>query len=136
VPLTGTSETNSDSSPRGGCVLIVEDDADTLKAMLRLFQINGVPAHGADGYHSALDVYRREHCPVLISDIVLSDGCGLDLMRELKPYGVLGIAVSGRTSLEDRAASRQAGFNAHLHKPIRFTELLEEVRRITPANVT
>ena len=65
-------------------------------------------------------------------DVKLPDGSGIDLMMVLSnDYGLRGIALSGYGMAEDVAKTEQAGFLAHLVKPINFDQLhrvLEQVQ--------
>jgi CheY-like chemotaxis protein len=112
--------------------LIVDDDRDTVAALLRLCALSGYPAYGAGSCHEALEVWRRERCPVVVADIGLPDGDGLSLMRELSRHGVRGVAVSGYTSPDDEIAALAAGFSAHLPKPVQFVDLMKHVDRLAP----
>jgi two-component system CheB/CheR fusion protein len=123
TPQTMQSPDGNESSA-AACILVVEDDPDSLHAMMRLLQLNGRRAVAATGYREAMELWHRHHCRTLIADIQLPDGSGLDLMRELRDHGVCGVAVSGYTGREDVRASLQAGYNTHLFKPIIFAELL------------
>lgn len=61
---------------------------------------------------------------MLISDIGLPDGSGLELMDEIqKTRRFPGIAISGFGSEEDIRASKAAGFSEHLTKPVTFQTL-------------
>jgi CheY-like chemotaxis protein len=64
---------------------------------------------------------------ILISDIGLPDGSGLEIMRHLRDrdgHGpVRGIALSGFGMEEDIRKSREAGFDHHLTKPVTFDRL-------------
>ena len=62
---------------------------------------------------------------LLVSDIELPDGSGLELMRELRPKGVRGIALSGHGSEDDSRESLAAGFVLHLAKPV-LVDVLDE----------
>ena len=74
-------------------------------------------------YESALAQAEASPPDAVISDIGLPGRDGLMLMRELsRRYGVPGIAVSGHRLDDD--ALRDAGFVAHLLKPIVFDHLL------------
>jgi DNA-binding response OmpR family regulator len=65
-----------------------------------------------------------EDLDLVISDIELPDGSGLELMREMGgEVGVPGIAMSGFGSEEDVQLSREAGFAIHLTKPIDIARL-------------
>ena len=56
---------------------------------------------------------------IVMSDLGLPDGSGLDLMRELSTtYGLRGIALSGFGMESDLEQSQAAGFSKHLIKPI------------------
>jgi CheY-like chemotaxis protein len=62
---------------------------------------------------------RGEKIDLVISDLGLPDGSGLDLMRELSTrYGLRGIALSGFGMESDVQQSAAAGFALHLIKPI------------------
>jgi DNA-binding response OmpR family regulator len=70
---------------------------------------------------------------LLISDLGLPDGSGLELMRALRDaQGMKGIALSGFGTDEDVAASAAAGFAAHLTKPVDWDRLRAEIERIRP----
>jgi DNA-binding response OmpR family regulator len=73
---------------------------------------------------SALDAAKKETFDLVISDIGLPDGSGLELMRELrKRYQIKGICLSGFGMEEDIRRSAEAGFDYHLTKPIDFMKL-------------
>jgi len=65
---------------------------------------------------------------LVISDLGLPDGSGLDLMRELSQrHGLRGIALSGYGMDDDIRRSREAGFDAHLTKPVSLQTLQEAI---------
>lgn len=67
---------------------------------------------------------KEMHFDVLISDLNLPDGDGLDLVREAKQKQSLkAIALTGRATAEERQAGLEAGFDYYLTKPINFQEL-------------
>ena len=67
---------------------------------------------------------------LLLSDIELPDGDGMNLMRELSARGrIAGIAVSGFGAEEDRRLSREAGFVEHLTKPVDLGSLDAAIKR-------
>ena len=71
---------------------------------------------------------------LLLSDIELPDGDGLELMRELNADRAMpGIAMSGFGAEEDLRLSREAGFLDHLTKPIDLNRLDAAIRRVTSA---
>jgi PAS domain S-box-containing protein len=107
-------------------VLLVEDHESSRKIMARLLRQLGHEVQVADSIKSALEAAAKTSLDLVISDIGLPDGHGTDLMRELRRlYGVHGIALTGFGSDTDIAASHEAGFHAHLTKPVAIEKLQE-----------
>jgi DNA-binding response OmpR family regulator len=78
----------------------------------------------ADSVASALKAAADEHFDLVISDVGLPDGSGLDLMRQLhEQHGIQGICLSGFGMEEDIASSAAAGFARHLTKPVDLRQL-------------
>jgi CheY-like chemotaxis protein len=69
---------------------------------------------------TALKLVDTETFDLLLSDLGLPDGSGVDLMREIRQHGskLPGIALSGYGRDSDIQQSRDAGFVAHLTKPV------------------
>ena len=73
---------------------------------------------------SALDLSAKHQFDVLVSDLGLPDGSGLDIMRTLNAERPLfGIALTGFGMDDDIRKSRDAGFKYHLVKPIDLNKL-------------
>jgi two-component system response regulator PilR (NtrC family) len=105
-------------------VLFVEDHADTRAVLGLLLNRCGCQTVTAKNTREALARLEEMHFDVLISDLNLPDGDGVDLAGEAKQRRpVRTIAVTGRTAPEDRAAALKAGFDYYLTKPIDFHEL-------------
>ena len=67
----------------------------------------------------------------MVSDLGLPDGSGLDVMRALlvrRP--VLGVALSGFGAESDVRASREAGFQRHLVKPVDLSQLIDAIEAL------
>jgi CheY-like chemotaxis protein len=113
-------------------VLLVEDDPDTLAVTSMLLR-GTYEVATAETISQALNQLRDHDFDLLISDISLPDGSGLDLMREMRERqkGVRGIALSGFGSQEDVRRARLAGFSVHLTKPVSFPRLETTIREIT-----
>jgi CheY-like chemotaxis protein len=114
-------------------VLLVEDDPDTLAVTSMLLRADTYEVATAETISQALNQLREHDFDLLISDISLPDGSGLDLMREMRERqkGVRGIALSGFGSQEDVRRARLAGFSVHLTKPVSFPRLETTIREIT-----
>jgi CheY-like chemotaxis protein len=105
-------------------VLVVEDHEDTRRVLSRALRRKGFGVTVAAGVESAVEQYAASHPDLVICDIGLPDGTGWDVMRRLSQSGpVRAIAVSGFGMEHDLQKSRDAGFIAHLTKPVDFPRL-------------
>jgi PAS domain S-box-containing protein len=105
-------------------VLVVDDHQDTLRVLARLLAMLGYQLATAASVTAALNYVASNELDVLVTDIGLPDGSGLDLVREVKKIrNVPAIAVSGLGSATDIQNSRDAGMFAHLTKPLNFALL-------------
>jgi len=120
------------SAPAGPLrILLVEDNADTLRVMSRLLRGRGHAVTAADGIASATRAAEGAEFDLLISDLGLPDGSGLDLIRHLREIRpILGIALSGYGMDDDHRRSREAGFAEHLTKPVDFPKLEAAILRV------
>jgi PAS domain S-box-containing protein len=105
-------------------ILLVEDNADIRNYLARLLTLRGHKVHTASSVENALQIASEVDFQLLISDIDLGNGSGLELMWKLRTgRAVPGIALSGFGSSEDIELSRSAGFSEHLTKPVDFHRL-------------
>ena len=113
-------------------ILLVEDDADTLRIMARLLKGKGHEVTPAASIHEAITAFRSDVFDLVVSDLGLPDGSGLDLMRQLRQTrpDIPAIALSGYGMDEDLRLSQEAGFVEHLTKPVRFPALEAAISRI------
>jgi CheY-like chemotaxis protein len=106
-------------------ILIVEDHLDSAELMARLLRRAGHHVQITQSVTDALHVAKAdgETFDLVLSDVSLPDGSGLELMPKLREAGVRhGIAISG--TADDATRAGEAGFNAHLLKPVQFDQLL------------
>ena len=105
-------------------ILLVEDHEDTNRSLTNLLRRRGYHVHSALNLESALNLSANEQFDVLISDLALPDGNGIDLMRKLSSQqSLLGIALTGFGMEDDIRKSHEAGFQHHLVKPIDLNKL-------------
>ena len=101
-----------------------------------MLQQRGHQVNPAYNFRTARKLAEANTYDLVISDIELPDGSGLDLIRELtirRPTP--GIALSGFGTADDVAMSLQAGFTEHLTKPIDVRKLDEAIRRVANTRV-
>ncbi|HEY7214016.1 MAG TPA: MASE1 domain-containing protein [Thermoanaerobaculia bacterium] len=114
-------------------ILLVEDHADTAEAMAELLSMLGYRVTAASNLAEARAAAKAERFDLLVSDLGLPDGSGLDLMRDLarRNGDVLpGIALSGYGMEEDVRQSLEAGFRKHLTKPVTLQSLEAAIREV------
>lgn len=107
-------------------ILLVEDHVDTAKLLRRLLQTQGHKVQIARSVAEGLAAAETNRPDLLISDLGLADGSGLDLMKKLIERGIRlpAIALSGYGALADVQNSRNAGFAEHLIKPLQSLDVL------------
>ena len=105
-------------------VLLVEDHEDTNRSLTQLLRRRGYHVQAANSVQSALEAASQEPFDVLVSDIGLPDGSGIDLMQKLKTdRPIFGIALTGFGMEDDLRKSHEVGFNHHLVKPVDLNRL-------------
>jgi CheY-like chemotaxis protein len=118
-------------------ILLVEDHADTAAAMSRLLKRGGYGVQIARTVAAARECTRDTSFDLLICDIGLPDGSGLELMSELKQrLGIKGICLSGYDFDQDAQVAKAAGFSARLTKPVDMQKLEALIKQIVPARAS
>jgi CheY-like chemotaxis protein len=112
-------------------ILLVEDHEDTLRMMQQLLTLSGYRVETASSVQSARDLADAAKFDLVISDIGLPDGTGLDVMQHFRAkQKAKGIALSGFGMEEDLRRSKEAGFARHLTKPINLQTLQEAIDEV------
>jgi signal transduction histidine kinase len=135
--LPTPAEANRPPQPAGAAprrhlrILFVEDHEDTCAVMSRLLRGFGYSVTCAGSVKAAMELIETQPFDLLISDIGLPDGSGLDVMRRVRERQQLkGIALSGFGMEEDVRRSREAGFAQHLTKPVNFRKLEAVIEQV------
>lgn len=105
-------------------ILVVDDHRDTLRSMKLLLTRLGYQVLAAENMTEALRIAEEEEFDILLSDIGLPDGSGLELIKRIRATReVPALALSGFGMDEDLQRSRDAGFSDHLTKPVSIDRL-------------
>ncbi len=101
-------------------VLLVEDHEPTRIALTQLLTRRHYEVKTAATLVEARALSHEQAFQLLISDIGLPDGSGLELIKELRARNkdLRGIALTGYGMEQDIARSQEAGFTVHLTKPV------------------
>lgn len=103
-------------------VLIIDDNRDAAESLAMLVEVLGGEAHVCFDGASALAAFD-DHAPHLVLlDLTMPGMSGFEVVRRLRERGAHDrarlVALSGRAEDEYRRKSLEAGFDAHLVKPV------------------
>ncbi|HEY6066153.1 MAG TPA: ATP-binding protein [Thermoanaerobaculia bacterium] len=129
----GASRTSRDSRPviPEVRVLVVDDSPETVASLRDLLESEGARVSTALSGEEGLRIAGREPFDVVISDISMPEMDGYEFLEKLRATGKrfeLVVALTGFGREEDVREARNAGFDRHLTKPVRFEELLQTIR--------
>jgi signal transduction histidine kinase/CheY-like chemotaxis protein len=123
---------SEEAAPPRLAILLVEDNADSAEALSLALQLQGYEVRLAGSVAAAREA-ARERFDVLVSDLALPDGDGIELLTEPRArISVPAIALSGHGTEVDKSRTASAGFSAHLTKPVTIERLSETIRRLVP----
>ncbi len=128
----GTAVTAKGPSRR---ILVIDDNRDAADTMAMLLRVFGHEVWTAYDGPTALDLARLQPPEVVLCDIGLPGMSGLEVGRLLRQdlglRDVLLVALTGYGQEEDMRRSKEAGFNAHMVKPIGLDDLRAMLSRAT-----
>jgi CheY-like chemotaxis protein len=110
-------------------ILIVDDNEDGAATLAMLLQLSGHETHEAHDGLQAFEAAERLRPDAVLLDIGLPKLNGYEVCRRIRkePWGrsMVLVALTGWGQAEDRHRSREAGFDAHLVKPVDPNALLK-----------
>ncbi|MET0391347.1 MAG: chemotaxis protein CheB [Polyangiales bacterium] len=118
---------------RGTKVVVVEDSEDSRELLCVFLRRAGFECHAAESGTAAIELMQRERPDIAILDVGLPGIDGYEVARRVRRDPVLAhvvlIALTGYGRASDREASRAAGFDEHLVKPVKIEQLLAALGR-------
>jgi len=127
---------NSDYGETSLRILLVEDHDGIARACQRLLVSHGHFVVRAAGAASALAAAEREKFDLVVCDLSLPDGSGLELLPQLRSCAsspeadIPAIAISGSIYEDDIARCLAVGFSAHVAKPFDEDGLLAVIAEV------
>lgn len=113
-------------------LLIVEDNLRLIEDAFHFLTEEGFICHTALSYASASEKIFMNEYDVVIVDICLPDGNGLDLIKEIKKQkketGIL--IISAKNSVDDKITGLDLGADDYITKPFHFAELNARIRSL------
>ncbi|MFC0397120.1 hybrid sensor histidine kinase/response regulator [Paraburkholderia rhizosphaerae] len=115
-------------------ILMIEDHEDTAEVMAQLIRTLGHEVTVVGRVADALAATQTASFDLIVSDVGLPDGTGIDFVRAFRERSdVPAIALTGFGTDEDIRRCLDAGFNAHLTKPVNFTQLEKAIESAADA---
>ena len=113
---------------QGQSVLVIEDNDDTREVLRFMLETEGARVDTAERGEDGVRAAARLKPTIVLCDIGLPDIDGLEVARQLRAHGDLAaarlIALTGYGQAEDVRNAAEAGFEAHLTKPVNLEQLL------------
>ncbi len=113
-------------------LLLIEDEAELAQALIHYLRNGDVVCERAASFGEARDKLESFHYDIVLLDIMLPDGSGLDLLELIKEKapdtGVL--VISARDALDDRITGLERGADDYLTKPFQFPELSARIKAL------
>ena len=137
----GSQDRPSDRTIQAKRILIVDDNVDAANSLAEMLQIDGHITEVVYTGRDALSCALARPADVILLDIGLPDMNGYEVAARMRPK--IGpaqlIALTGYGQTEDVRRATEAGFDAHLIKPVDFDELeriIAEFGRAKPRETT
>jgi len=120
-------------------VLVVDDEPDARDLIKRILSDCNAIVTTADSARAALDAFHAAPPDVLLSDLGMPDMDGFGLLAEVRKLGsaaggdVPAVALTAFARSEDRLRALEAGFAAHISKPVEPSQLIATVANMVAA---
>ena len=113
-------------------VLVVDDEPGMRMALMANFQREGWRVETASGTAEALEKFRSSSFPLVVTDVRMPDGDGLDLMRSVRVANpaTAVIVLTAFGTVPEAVEAIRGGACDYLTKPISFEQLQSTVARV------
>lgn len=115
-------------------ILIIDDDADTLRLVGLMLQHQGYEVCTADGGEAGIVKAEDERPDVILLDVMMPEVDGFSVARRLRAHkntrSTPILMFTARSQLEDRVAAFEAGADDYLTKPTNPTDLQAHIRQL------
>lgn len=112
-------------------ILIVDDDANQLKALSRILSLNKFIVEQAASGEEALDMIQSSDFDLVLLDHLMPNMSGMDVLIEIKKLKprIRVIMVTGFANIDDAVEATKKGASNYLSKPINVDKLIVSIRR-------
>jgi two-component system response regulator MprA len=112
-------------------ILVIEDEPEIADLVKRGLALKGFEVEVAHTGYKGLEIALSSYPDLVVLDLMLPDADGIDICRELRASGDMGIIIlTARTVVGERVRGLEAGADDYLPKPFAFEELLARIRAV------
>ena len=116
-------------------ILCVDDDSISIKIYENVLLQNGFQKAEislAKNANEALDLIHTYHFDILITDLIMPDSSGLDLLKQTKEHSpdTEVIVATGFASIESAVTAMKLGARDYITKPIDTSLMMEKIRNV------
>ncbi len=117
-------------------ILIVEDNIEISEMISEALRSQRFIVEVAETHTEAMSKINLYEYECILLDVMLPDGSGLSVLKELKSIGKNGsvIILSARDSLEDKITGLELGADDYIAKPFHMSELIARIRSVRRRN--
>ncbi len=111
-------------------ILVVDDDQDILKVLKANLELHDFHVLTADSCASAKKIFLHKRPDLIILDIMLPDGDGVQICREIRkdhPYLPV-IMLTAKDKLSDKVIGLESGADDYIVKPFETLELIARIK--------
>jgi DNA-binding response OmpR family regulator len=114
-------------------ILLVEDDSKLAKILITVFKNSSYVVTHALNVEQGLEAVLAQSFDLIILDWMLEKQTGLELLRELRSYGIATpvLMLTAMSSTQEKVRALDLGADDYLTKPFSTEELLARVRALT-----
>jgi two-component system, OmpR family, KDP operon response regulator KdpE len=117
--------------PTGPTVLLVEDDSATRAEVARNLRAHGYGIVEAESVRAAIRAWEMRRSDVVLLDLGLPDGDGLEVVRLVRSAGAVPIVIlSARGEESTKVAALEQGADDYVTKPFSTAELQARIRAV------
>ena len=118
-------------------ILVVDDEKDVRDVLAETLERSGHAVVVAADGEEAADLHHRQHFDLIVSDLAMPGGDGIDLARAVRAHArpdIPILLVTASASPQTLARAYRAGVTAHLDKPFKMAELRDQVAAMLAAD--
>jgi len=114
-----------------GSVLLIDDEEKLRSLLKRIIQLEGYTVTEASGLRAGLKVLEKEPIDIVLCDVKLPDGSGVDVCVEVRAWSNLPIIVLSAVGDErEKVRALDAGADDYITKPFSPRELVARVKAV------